>query len=40
MALQTPQKPGVHPKGDKHGAAEGKIDEIVHKEPLVGGAAI
>jgi hypothetical protein len=40
MALQTPQKPGIHPEGDEHGPAEGKIDEIVHKEPLIRGGAI
>jgi hypothetical protein len=40
MALQTPQKAGVHAKGDEHGPAEGKIDEIVHEKPLIRGWAI
>jgi hypothetical protein len=40
MALQTPQKAGVNAKGDEHGAAKGKINEIVHEKPLVRGWAI
>jgi hypothetical protein len=40
MALQVPQEPGVHAKGDEHGPAEREIDEIVHEKPLIRGGAI